>query len=75
MAPDLLPEWVMAHLDALASKAPFGDGRVSLGFAFDGFFLPKEVVIPLFDKVKSLGIKVITTHYGRSVLQSKLAQL
>lgn len=64
----MLADWVMKTLESLASKAPFGDGRVQLGFAFDGYFLPKEMVIALFDKVKALGIKVITTHYTRNVV-------
>jgi hypothetical protein len=53
----MLADWVMSTLDDLAAKAPFGDGRVQLGLAFDGFFLPKEMVVSLFDKVKALGIK------------------
>jgi hypothetical protein len=64
MSQILLPDWVMNTLVELANNAPFGDGRVSLGFAFDGLFLPKEIVVDLFNKVKSLGIKLITTHYA-----------
>jgi hypothetical protein len=66
---NMLPDWVMSTLESLAAKAPFGNGRVSLGFAFDGFFLPKEAIVPLFEKVKSLGIKTWTTHYGRNAFQ------
>jgi len=68
-AQNLLADWVFSNLDSLAAKAPFGDGRVQLGFAFDGFFLPKEAVVSLFDKVKALGIKLITLHYGRNAIQ------
>jgi hypothetical protein len=67
----MLPDWVLSNLESLAAKAPFGNGRVSLGFAFDGFFLPKEVIVPLFQKIKSLGIKIWTTHYGRNAIQGK----
>jgi hypothetical protein len=56
-------------MESLAAKAPFGNGRVTLGFAFDGFFLPKEVVVSLFQKVKSLGVKTWTSHYGQNVIQ------
>ena len=66
----MLADWVLSTLDSLAAKAPFGDGRVQLGFAFDGFgWLPKEAVVPLLDTVKALGIKVVTTHWLRNVLQ------
>ena len=58
----------MSTLEQLAANGPFANGRVQLGFAFDGLFLPKEVVVPLFKKVKSLGIKVITTHYCRNAV-------
>jgi len=68
MAQDMLADWVMSSLDSLASKAPFGEGRVQLGFACDCLFLPKEMVISLFEKVKALGIKLITLHYGRGVV-------
>ncbi|TKA66975.1 hypothetical protein B0A49_12348 [Cryomyces minteri] len=62
MKQDLLAPWVLQALEEIATKAPYGDGRVSIGLAFDGFWLPKEIIVPFFDKAKSLGIKVITTH-------------
>jgi hypothetical protein len=68
----MLADWVMKTLDSLASRDPFGEGRIQLGFAFDGFFLPKELVVALFDEVKALGIKVITTHYTRNVFQGTI---
>jgi hypothetical protein len=55
-----------------AATAPFGDGRVQLGFAFDGYFLPKEVVVDLINKVKSLGIKTITSHSGVNAVWGKV---
>lgn len=72
MTSNMLPDWVMSTLESLAAKAPFGDGRVTLGFAFDGFFLPKEVIVSLFKKVKALGIKTWTTHYGQNAIQGML---
>ena len=52
----------MNALEELSQRAPFGDGRVSLGVAFDGWFLPKEMIVPLFDNIKKMGIKHLTTH-------------
>jgi hypothetical protein len=63
---DVLQEWVLNTLKELASKAPFGNGRVTLGLAFDGFYLPKEVVVNLMTSAKDMGIKLITTHYVRN---------
>ena len=39
-----------------------------MGFGFDFYFLPKEVIVGIFSKVRSLGIKTITSHYVRSLL-------
>jgi len=61
----MLPDWVMNTLVELASKAPFGNGRVQLGIAFDGWFLPQGKVVDFVNKVRSLGIKLITTHSGQ----------
>lgn len=59
----------MQTLSEHASNAPYGDGRVQLGFGLDEFALPKEQIVALFNEVKSLGIKIITSHYLRSVVQ------
>ncbi|KAF7364155.1 Metallo-dependent hydrolase [Mycena sanguinolenta] len=68
MATSLVPDWVHSQLTELAQKQPFGDGRVRLGFAFDGYYLPKDAIIALFEKVRALGIKLITSHYTRSAV-------
>ncbi|KAI9760448.1 MAG: hypothetical protein M4579_001641 [Chaenotheca gracillima] len=65
---DLLPEWVMSQLEELAHHQPFGDGRVRLGFAFDGFYLPEKKIQEIFAKVRGLGIKLITSHYLRTAV-------
>ncbi|PTD06936.1 hypothetical protein FCULG_00006381 [Fusarium culmorum] len=41
----LQPEWLLPQIDTLAAKAPFGDDqRVQLGFFFDSYFLPGNVI-------------------------------
>jgi hypothetical protein len=60
---DFLPPWVLSTLEELVVHKSLVDSRIQLGFAFDGAWLPKEVIVNLFNKVKSLGIKVITAHY------------
>jgi cytosine/adenosine deaminase-related metal-dependent hydrolase len=66
-------DWVMQTFDKLADHGPFGDGRVTLGFAFDLFFLPADMVKGLFAHVKSKGVKTITVHgvgsLGRPIVQ------
>lgn len=66
MEPNLLADFVIEDLQKLASEAPFGCGRITLGFAFDGWFLPKEVILSLFAKVNHLDIRTITAHYVRT---------
>ncbi|TVY44940.1 5'-deoxyadenosine deaminase, partial [Lachnellula occidentalis] len=68
----LLAEWVMETLEELGSRSPFGNGRVQLGLAFDGTYLPKEVLVKLFSKAKAAGVKIITTHYVRAAVPSQL---
>ncbi len=65
---DLIPDWFMKQLGELAAKQPFGDGRVYLGWAFDLLFLPKEMVVPLYEQVRKLGIKLITTHVAKNAV-------
>lgn len=60
--PNPFEDWVMQTFNELADKGPFGDGRVELGFAFDLFFLPPQMIKDLFAQVKSKGIKTITCH-------------
>jgi hypothetical protein len=64
----LLDEWVLDHLKHLGAAAPFGNGRIQLGLAFDGFMLPKDQVVSLYDQARKLGAKVITTHYVKDYL-------
>ncbi|KAL3421764.1 hypothetical protein PVAG01_05920 [Phlyctema vagabunda] len=65
---NLLEDWVLETLQDLAAKGPFSDGRVQLGFGFDAWYLPREMVVDLFQKVKGLGIKLVTCHSVRSIV-------
>jgi cytosine/adenosine deaminase-related metal-dependent hydrolase len=52
----------MQTFSELADASPFGDGRVTLGFAFDMWYLPSEMVQGVFDKVEEKGIRTVTVH-------------
>ncbi|KAF2662600.1 Metallo-dependent hydrolase [Lophiostoma macrostomum CBS 122681] len=58
-----LEDWVMQTFSELASQGPFGNGRVSLGFAWDFWFLPPEAIKDVFAKVKEADVKIWTTHH------------
>lgn len=66
MDQDLLPAWLFEQLAALCQRESLGDGRVTMGFGFDSFFLPKDVVVNVFNQVRAMGVKTITTHYVKS---------
>ncbi|KAL9620213.1 MAG: hypothetical protein Q9160_005222 [Pyrenula sp. 1 TL-2023] len=60
---DLLPSWIFEQIERLMKAPPLGEGRIKFAFGFDWYFLPKEAIIGLFDRVRNLGIKLITSHY------------
>ncbi|KAJ5161211.1 Metallo-dependent hydrolase [Penicillium capsulatum] len=59
--------WVSDFFEYLGQICPLADGRVQLGLAFDGFMLPKEQVVSLYEQARRIGAKVITSHYVRTV--------
>ncbi|KAF5008656.1 hypothetical protein FDECE_5068 [Fusarium decemcellulare] len=66
LAQDVLAPWVMETLEDLAKAAPFGDGRVTMGLAFDQWFLPPSIVEDIFRRARDAGVKLATTHTIRN---------
>lgn len=61
----------MPTFDRLAAQAPWADGRVTLGFAFDAFhYLPQEVLAQLMTKIAEHSIELTTCHYVRGPVQA-----
>ncbi|KAF6828259.1 amidohydrolase family protein [Colletotrichum plurivorum] len=56
-SPDALSGW-----KSLAAQAPFGNGRIQLGYSADNIWLPAEQLKPLYAELRSAGAKIITTH-------------
>ncbi|KAH8728465.1 hypothetical protein GQ44DRAFT_824265 [Phaeosphaeriaceae sp. PMI808] len=73
--PNIFEDWVMQTFNELADLGPFGDGRVTLGFAFDFHFLPPEMIKGLFAQVKEKGVKTITCHGSTIFLPSVIHSL
>ena len=63
---DFLPQWLWDQLEQLAKSQPFGNGRVMLGFGYDLWFLPKDKVTELWNKVRGWGVKLLTAHYCKN---------
>ncbi|KAF5594944.1 5-methylthioadenosine s-adenosylhomocysteine deaminase [Fusarium pseudocircinatum] len=75
MEEELFPAWFFEQLASLCKAGPFANGRVTMGFAFDSFYLPKDVVVGIFNQVRGLGIKTITSHYVPSLLPGSTVDL
>lgn len=55
---------VLPYLDEVVKNSPYGDGRIDIGFAFDGFpYVPKDYLDMLMGKLNALKIPLITIHY------------
>lgn len=52
----------MAFIEEWASQEAIGDGRFQIGYAFDFFSLPKDIVVGAFERVRRAGVKRITCH-------------
>lgn len=61
-----MPKSSMAHIFELARSQPYGNGRVHIGFGFDYWFLPQEVIIGLFSGLRNAGITLFTSHYAKN---------
>lgn len=73
MDTDFLPSWAVEQVEELIKAGPYGDGRVSVGLAFDALFLPKETVTDLYQRCRQAGAKVITTHYCRGAIFGEIS--
>ncbi|KAF4446652.1 hypothetical protein F53441_9693 [Fusarium austroafricanum] len=62
MNPDMLAPWVMDEVRDLGKKGSFGEGRVTMGLAFDLWFLPEPVIQDLFKTAREAGFQLATTH-------------
>ncbi|KIX98800.1 uncharacterized protein Z520_05261 [Fonsecaea multimorphosa CBS 102226] len=63
---DLLPEWALTQIAELAQKYNRPATTVEIGMGFDFWFLPQEMVLSMFGKLRKSGLRVLTTHVGSS---------
>ncbi|EGU75133.1 hypothetical protein FOXB_14341 [Fusarium oxysporum f. sp. conglutinans Fo5176] len=59
-----ISEPFIMHVEDLAQRGPFGNGRVNVGLSFDGYHMPQQEVERLFRRALKAGIKLITSHSG-----------
>ncbi|KAH8697440.1 5-methylthioadenosine/S-adenosylhomocysteine deaminase n1 [Talaromyces proteolyticus] len=72
---EVFPGWWHSTLETLAKAQPFGKERVQLGFSFDLFKLPREVVTEVWTKCRKLGLKILTTHYSSPAMPNSIKML
>ncbi|KAK5056110.1 hypothetical protein LTR84_012663 [Exophiala bonariae] len=64
---EFLPEWSLDQLSELASKHNRDPkSRVEVGLGFDAWFLPKDLVLGAFQKLKGNGVRLVTSHVTRN---------
>jgi cytosine/adenosine deaminase-related metal-dependent hydrolase len=66
------PEHYTDQLLDLARSQPFGNGRIRLGLTWDTWYLPPEMVVPIFKTARENGIKLISCHASRGPTLSTL---
>ncbi|EMC99137.1 hypothetical protein BAUCODRAFT_392692 [Baudoinia panamericana UAMH 10762] len=66
--PNGLAGHAMPTLYELAKASPWANGRVTLGFAFDGWpYLPAEYLDKLMSQLRDLNVSVLQFHYTPSM--------
>lgn len=70
LAQDFLADWVISTFVDMAKGGPYANDRVKISLNFDAFFLPKEVVLPLFDKAREAGVDYFMSHYVNTCVLS-----
>ncbi|EWC46080.1 hypothetical protein DRE_04654 [Drechslerella stenobrocha 248] len=68
VANDLVAPWFLEHFQKIAAAAPYADGRVHIGFGYDGLFMPASVNQMVFKLARDAGSKLITLHSMRGPL-------
>ncbi|KAK0189912.1 hypothetical protein F5146DRAFT_1053156 [Armillaria mellea] len=70
------PAWGNELMKTLALKSPFGpNGRVRMGLAFDGLYLPKETVQEIIGTARRLKLFPLTSHAAGGALQGFLRHI
>lgn len=74
---DLMAEWAFSQIEQLASKYNNSEStdRIEIGYGFDWWFLPKEVCGTIFRRLRKSGVRLVTSHVGKSGFQGNTLEL
>lgn len=66
-----IPSWFLETLEQVNERLKASNGKVTLGLGFDGYHLPKEDVIRVFETARKVGVRRITSHWRRNNVAGK----
>ena len=66
-----IPPWFLDTLEQVDQRLKASGGKVTLGFGFDGYHLPKDDVIRVFEAARKVGVRRITSHWRRNSVAGK----
>ena len=69
---ELLPDWALEQLGEFATKHNNSTSLVEVGMGFDFWFLPKDTVLGMFEKLRQKGLRLVTAHCGRNAFMGEL---
>ncbi|CAI7630923.1 unnamed protein product [Penicillium viridicatum] len=74
---DLMADWAFAQIEQLASKYNTLEPshRIEIGYGFDWWFLPKEVSLNIFKRLRKSGVRLVTSHVGKTGFQGSSSKL
>ncbi|RKL43973.1 hypothetical protein BFJ70_g4285 [Fusarium oxysporum] len=77
---ELMVSWAFSQIEQLASKynSPESSHRLEIGYGFDWWFLPKDVSLDIFKRLRKSGVRLVTSHVGKNGfqgMQTKVSKL
>lgn len=74
---DLMTSWAFSQIEQLASKynSPESSHRLEIGYGFDWWFLPKEVSLDIFKRLRKSGVRLVTSHVGKNGFQGNSSEI
>ena len=68
---DLIPEWALKQMGDLLEKHNTIGSLVEVAMGFDLWFLPKDMVLGMFDALRRKGLRLVTTHVGQNAFMGE----
>lgn len=71
---DIMPAWALRQLGDLIEKHNTSASLVEVGMGFDLWFLPKDMVLGVFETLRQKGLRLVTSHVGRNAFMGELSR-